>query len=121
MIRERTNTLVFTTVVWYTLIEGTLSLVYISSSQQRRPFMFSDVSFLTFPKARKRRREETMASDPERTFSGPEREYIKETYDVMLGTFKEYAEMVIQVGLLRFLRRVGLSGICFLGVVFVVK
>lgn len=40
-----------------------------------------------------------MGSDPERTFSGPEREYIKETYDVMLGTFKEYAEMIIQVGL----------------------
>lgn len=39
-----------------------------------------------------------MGSDPERTFSGPEREYIKETYDVMLGTFKEYAEMIIQVG-----------------------
>lgn len=39
-----------------------------------------------------------MGSDPERTLSGPEREYIKETYDVMLGTFKEYAEMIIQVG-----------------------
>lgn len=38
-----------------------------------------------------------MGSDPERTFSGPEREYIMETYDVMLGTFKEYAEMIIQV------------------------
>lgn len=45
---------------------------------------------------RKRQREETMGSDPERTFSGPEREYIKETYDVMLGTFKDYAEMIIQ-------------------------
>lgn len=38
-----------------------------------------------------------MGADPERTFSGPEREYIKETYDVMLGTFKDYAEMTIQV------------------------
>lgn len=38
-----------------------------------------------------------MGSDPERKFSGPEREYIKETYDVMLGTFKDYAEMIIQV------------------------
>lgn len=38
-----------------------------------------------------------MGSDPERTLSGPEREYIKETYDVMLGTFKDYAEMIIQV------------------------
>lgn len=38
-----------------------------------------------------------MGSDPERTFSAPEREYIMETYDVMLGTFKEYAEMIIQV------------------------
>lgn len=47
--------------------------------------------------ARRRQREETMGSDPERTFSGPEREYIKETYDVMLGTFKDYAEMIIQV------------------------
>ncbi|CAB1106693.1 unnamed protein product [Ectocarpus sp. CCAP 1310/34] len=49
-------------------------------------------------KARRRQREETMGSDPERTFSGPEREYIKETYDVMLGTFKDYAEMIIQFG-----------------------
>ena len=38
-----------------------------------------------------------MGSDPDRTFSAPEREYIKETYDVMLGTFKDYAEMIIQV------------------------
>lgn len=38
-----------------------------------------------------------MGADPERTMSGPEREYIKETYDVMLGTFKDYAEMIIQV------------------------
>lgn len=45
-----------------------------------------------------------MGSDPERTFSGPEREYIKETYDVMLGTFKDYAEMIIQV------RRIGRVG-----------
>lgn len=42
-----------------------------------------------------------MGSDPERTFSGPEREYIKETYDVMLGTFKDYAEMIIQVYCIR--------------------
>lgn len=47
-----------------------------------------------------------MGSDPERTFSGPEREYIKETYDVMLGTFKDYAEMIIQVGRW-FLKRFG--------------
>lgn len=40
-----------------------------------------------------------MGSDPERALSGPEREYIKETYDVMLGTFKDYAEMIIQVQL----------------------
>ena len=51
-----------------------------------------------------------MGSDPERTFSGPEREYIKETYDVMLGTFKEYAEMIIQVGCLIRKRVVGLHG-----------
>ncbi|CAM9468938.1 unnamed protein product [Pylaiella littoralis] len=49
-------------------------------------------------KERRKQREETMGSDPERTFSGPEREYIKETYDVMLGTFADYAEMIIQFG-----------------------
>lgn len=38
-----------------------------------------------------------MGADPERKISGPEQEYIKETYDVMLGTFKDYAEMIIQV------------------------
>lgn len=38
-----------------------------------------------------------MGADPERTFSGPEQEYVKQTYDVMLGTFSDYAEMIIQV------------------------
>lgn len=46
---------------------------------------------------RRRRRDETAGADPERVLSGPEREYIKETYDVTLGTFNDYAEMIIQV------------------------
>lgn len=50
--------------------------------------------------ARRREREETAGADPERVMSGPEREYIKETYDVMLGTFSDYAEMIIQVAIL---------------------
>ena len=39
--------------------------------------------------ARRRQMEETSGSDPERTLSGPEREYIKETYNIMLGTFND--------------------------------
>ncbi|CAM9434451.1 unnamed protein product [Discosporangium mesarthrocarpum] len=49
-------------------------------------------------KARKKEKEERTGADPERTFSTAEKEFIKETYDVMLGTFKDYAEMIIQFG-----------------------
>lgn len=48
-------------------------------------------------KTRKRQGEKKTGADPEREFSGPEQEFMKETYDVMLGTFKDYAELTIQV------------------------
>ncbi|CAM9168269.1 unnamed protein product [Sphacelaria rigidula] len=49
-------------------------------------------------KTRKRQGEKKTGADPEREFSGPEQEFMKETYDVMLGTFKDYAELTIQFG-----------------------
>jgi hypothetical protein len=49
-------------------------------------------------KGRAKERAERAGADPERGMSVAEREFILETYDVMLGPFEDYAEMVIQFG-----------------------
>ncbi len=52
------------------------------------------------PLAKLRRKEKTevSGSDPQRGMSVAESEFMLETYDVMLGPFRDYVEMVIQFG-----------------------
>jgi len=52
----------------------------------------------TFLKQRKRQKEESEGVAPDRLMSQVEKEYTAETFDKMLGTFKEYAEMTFQFG-----------------------
>ncbi|CAM9680880.1 unnamed protein product [Chrysoparadoxa australica] len=49
-------------------------------------------------KSKKKAKDEMKGTVEGRTLSEAEKEFIKEDYDVMLGTFDDYAEMVIQYG-----------------------
>ncbi len=49
-------------------------------------------------KLRRKEKAEMSGSDPQRGMSVAESEFMLETYDVMLGPFRDYVEMVIQFG-----------------------
>jgi hypothetical protein len=66
-------------------------------SAQRESRVAHHQVVVSVTKQRKRQKEESAGVAPDRHMSKVEEEYTAETFDKMLGTFKEYAEMTFQV------------------------